>query len=285
LLYNLVRTEKQAVAHGTVAVSFTVPEGKVLVSNPPQSLHIGLLGPASRIQRLRFEDLAAVTIDLGGMAEGYLKFKPSMLHLPAGLSLASIRPEGFDVRLAPLTRRELAVEVPLRGVPGEGFRVVEVRSDPARVTAAGPATAMVSLASIRTAPVTIDGLRSSIVARVSLEPPPQIDVGQGLTVGVQVVIKQVSREAILTVPVTLEEPYRRFYVADPSSLQLTIAGRPEAMAKVTVAELAARVDTDRPISWRDIGKRRFAPRIVGLPLGVAVRGITPATVTVARRRR
>src|SRR5512143_4040226 len=88
LLFIVVHSERQSVVQGNVGVSYSVPAGRALEIKPPATLHVGVSGPVSRLQRFRIDDLGVVTIDLTEVKEGYFKFRDELLGLPPGLRVA-----------------------------------------------------------------------------------------------------------------------------------------------------------------------------------------------------
>ncbi len=173
LLFAVVHSEKSSMAQGDVAVSYSLPAGKLLLNKPPAVLRIGVIGPTFRLQRFRFEDVAAVTVNLNDVREGELKFRDEGVVLPAGLKVAFIRPESFLVRYEPILRRRLPVHLVLRGEAAAGFRILVQAVRPARVTISGARSVVKSLSAVPTEPLIMDEPTASFTQKVALAPLPQ----------------------------------------------------------------------------------------------------------------
>ena len=173
LLFAVVHSEKNSMAQGDVAVSYTLPAGKLLLHKPPGVLRIGVMGPTFRLQRFRFEEVTAVSVNLNSVREGELRFRDEWVQLPAGLKVAFIRPESFPVRYEPTLRRRLPVHLVLQGETATGFRILEKVVRPGRVTISGARSVVKSLAAIPTEPIIMDEPMSTFTKKVVLAPLPQ----------------------------------------------------------------------------------------------------------------
>jgi YbbR domain-containing protein len=174
LLFVVVHSEKHSLVQGTVELSFSVPAGKLLSTKPPAVLRVGVTGPASRIQRFRFEDLGPLSVDLTGVQEGFFKFRESLFTLPVGLKVAHIRPEGFLLRFEPTVERQVSVRLRLEGQPAPGFRLLGRHVRPPRVTVSGPRSVVSSLAQLATVPMSLEGAVTSRTETVQLDLPPHL---------------------------------------------------------------------------------------------------------------
>ena len=280
LMFYVVRSEKRALSHGSVPVTVQVPADRVLLSQPPRRLRVGVLGPASRVQRFRFEDLASVTIALRGDEHGYFRFRSEMIHLPDGFSVASISPAGFDLRYARVVKRHLPVRAALQGQVAGGFRVIRVDTRPARLQVRGPGEVVAELSALTTLPVDLDGARSNVVARVALaELPPRVVTIGRTKVEVFVSIGPLNSEVTLKdLPINVKGPRPRSRVVKPDTVSITIGGPPQTLAELDRSSISVELDLSRA------GKGPLRPTVKGIPAGLRLRRMRPQSVTIAARR-
>jgi len=195
LLFIVVHSERQSVVQGNVGVSYSAPAGRVLESKPPATLLVGVSGPVSRLQRFRIDDLAAVSIDLTDVKEGYFRFRDELLALPPGLRVAFVRPPGFTVRFEPTMQRRLPLRLMVVGDPAPGHRVTGRHVRPSRVMVHGPRSAVQGLSELRTDAVAIDGADTTQVRRVRIPTPTGVEVEGGAEVEATVEIGKAKDSA------------------------------------------------------------------------------------------
>jgi YbbR domain-containing protein len=91
-LFILVRGDKDTERSVRVALAIVRPEGRVLVANPPDEVEVTLRGPWTRIKRLNPKDVDPIVLDLSKVDDGDITLDSTMVHIPAGLRVASIKP-------------------------------------------------------------------------------------------------------------------------------------------------------------------------------------------------
>ncbi len=278
LLFALVRSEKESLAQGTVQLSFSPPPRKILSTKIPSHLRIGVVGPASRMQRFRFEDLAAVHINLSGVNEGYFEFSKDLVNLPGGLRVAGIRPSGFKVKYMDVAEQYLTVKATVQGQVAEGYKVVKQWVQPAKVKIVGPKKEVDELSGLSTRPVSVDGARANIVQQVELMPLPgavKAELKGKLKVTVQV--EPLSSERVLArVPVRFEDPAGRDGTPAPLVVEVTVKGPTQLVSALVPGKLSALVEARETVE----GTAMVEPAIKGLPRGVKVLKVKPAKVAL-----
>ena len=278
LLFALVRAEKESLSQGTVQLSFSSPPRKILASKIPAHLRIGVLGPASRMQRFRFEDLAAVHINLSGVPEGYFEFSKDLVNLPGGLRVNSIRPAGIKVRYMDVAEQYLTVKTTVQGQVASGYQVVKQWVHPARVKIVGPKKEVEAITELSTRPVTVDGARANIVQQVELMPLPgavKAVLKGKLKVTVQVE-PLTSERVVAGVPVRFEDPAGRNATPAPAVVEVTVSGPTKLVSGLVARRIYALVEARETVE----GTAKVEPAIRGLPRGVRVIKVKPPKVAL-----
>ncbi|MCB9557685.1 MAG: hypothetical protein H6707_16365 [Deltaproteobacteria bacterium] len=283
LLFVLVRSEKSSIAHGMVPISVLSAEDKILVSTPPRVVYVSVRGPASMVQRFRFEDIPQVTIDLGRVQPGFYRFRDNMVSLPAGLSVTELRPAGFVVRYAEKAERRLPIKPTLQGITATGYRVSSANANPREVGVVGPRAQLDGLDAIRTTPIDVDGAKKSFVVRVKLSQLPARTVltRPVSTVEVAVEVKPVGHSVRLSgVRVVVQSSGGRTLRAVPDRVDVVVAGPQVALGALTVDSVTASVIVPNRARLPLV----LEPVVSGLPQNVTVRKVAPTSVSVQSAR-
>jgi YbbR domain-containing protein len=247
------------------------------MQKPPETLRIGVTGPLSRVQRFRIEDIPPITVELGQAGPGYFRFPEDLVPLPVGLKIAFARPEGFQLGFEATETRELPVRLELHGHPATGFRITTRRLSPATVRVSGPkALIRSSQLKLRTEPLSIEGAYATRVENLRIVAPLGVTGLDPSELEATIEIAPVTSESTLRgVPVRVEDPPGEAKpTLSPSTVAVRVEGPTAILATISHAKITARIR---------IGTARramVAPSIVGLPLGVRVVKVTPATVEV-----
>jgi hypothetical protein len=279
-VFILVHSDEQAVAGATVEVSYTLPPGKILTSEPIEQLKITVRGSRRRIKRFDPATLGRVNIDLRGRGDGQLAFEPGMIDgLPEGLELVSISPPGMLVELADRVERLVPVVVETIGQPARGYRVIRVEALPAQVTVVGAADKLAAVTGVRAAPVSIAGQRGDVVEEVALDPVAGTLIEGGIRVRVTVSIGEEQAErriGPLEVSIAgVDAAAARGLVVEPRTVELVLRGTALELEKVPSAGFRARVEPGVGF----VGSRELEVRIAPVTPGVALE-VRPPVVTV-----
>ncbi len=282
-LFAIVRSDKDAATAAYVKVIYTLPRDRVLTSEPPGEVRVGVRGPWTRLQRFDDRAVEPIRIDLSDRASGVLRFDEGMVKLPAGLRVASISPAEVRLEFEQKVERDLPVQPVLEGQPVEGFHVARSSADPATVHVSGARRAVEAMARVPTRPLRIDGARSPVRGEVALEVPRAIEIDpQSVVVIAEVQPAMVERTVdSLAVKVLglerlegqVDPPMARVILRGPAPLIESI--RPESISLSVEGQL---VDTRPPARYiRSVS-------VNGLPAGVAAE-VQPDTVMLLTRRK
>src|SRR5262249_52487718 len=140
-------------------------------ANPPGEVEVTLRGPWTRIKRLNPKDVDPIVVDLTKIDDGEVTLEESMVHVPAGLKVMSVKPARFAVAFEHVKKVPVVPEpagAPARGPGGEK------RPPAPRVVAVhGQRSVLEGLHDLRTLPVPVATKRVSFRAQVGLAQLPR----------------------------------------------------------------------------------------------------------------
>jgi YbbR domain-containing protein len=209
-----------------VPVEFrNIPPDLMVVDNRVDFVVLRLIGPRTLVSTIDSDELK-LTIDLNGAKSGAASYPLSSTSfaIPRGVTVARITPPVVHLRLEPLLKRSLPVNVRLSGKPAPGFRVSQTSVEPEMVSVEGPAEDLRRLAAVETVPVDIEGAKAPFKRKLRLAAdgkqfsfsPDQV------TISVVIEPEEITREFP-----RIEVQARTFggvYEANPKTVSLTLAG-------------------------------------------------------------
>ncbi len=282
-VFILVHADDQAVAGGTVDVSYKLPKDRVLLSERIDQVRITVKGSRRRIKRFHREEVDPINIDLSNMAKGEVFFQPDMIGLPEGLELVSITPASMPVEFEDRAVKVVPVAVDTTGAPARGYKVDAVSVRPSEVRISGAASLVAETRSVRTAEIDLAGHSKSFLETVRLAPPSSLDIDGAPMVEVEVTLgeEQGSRELSLPVEVrpganvTAEQVAK--LVAQPAQVRVVLRGsvlvidalKPEhisAFVRVGAAALTATGDRTADV--------RVEPTLPGIAFEISPREVS-----------
>lgn len=193
-LWTIVRG---APVDGEIAIPLevVVPEGLVMVSDPPRRLAVSVHGSRTALQRMRRTEVAPLRLAPGVSEPGTVQISilPEDLNLPVPVSVSRVSPSRFEVLLERRAVRRVPVHVRLVGQVPEAFVAGSPMVEPATVQVAGAASLIRSLEAVYTQPISIEGRSGDFTERslVSL-PHPQLWVEGEETVAVTIPVTEID---------------------------------------------------------------------------------------------
>jgi len=167
-------------------------------------------------------------------------------EIPSGLT---IEPSWVNVSVSAekgFPRKEVPVEVQLRGAPDPDFAVESLVVVPGRVTLEGPPNVLSGIVSVKTAPVSVEGLSKSDERTVALEIPKGVSLqGEGQAeVKIELRERTVSR-TFFDIPVKIagRGVYSKWRL-DPDRVDIVLEGPPSAVERLNPKELPIEVYVD-----------------------------------------
>ena len=178
-----------------------IPRSLVLTSSVPDTVSLQLRGPLTRT--LDSSNPPEVLLDLSDARPGLNSYpiNPSDIHLPAEVDVVSVDPPAITLELERQAARLVPIRPLIDGEPAPGFVLGEVRVVPREYTVEGPESLILTLTSVATSPVSIEGAAGPVeaIVRAAL-PNPQLRVlGLGpIEVIVDIVPETVPEEENVT---------------------------------------------------------------------------------------
>jgi YbbR domain-containing protein len=170
-LFVLVRNDKDATAGAYVKVTYSVPDNRVLVSDPPTEVKVSVRGPWTKLQHLD-RAVEPIHVDLTRVHGPDVRLDEDLVKLPEGVRVSGISPSEIHVELEPRVTREVPVQPILEGEPADGFRVAKVTAEPAHVRIDGARSVVDAMARAPTRPLRVADAHGPVTAQVALEAPP-----------------------------------------------------------------------------------------------------------------
>ena len=107
-LFVLVRNDKDATSGAYVKVIYTLPEDRVLVSDPVPEVKVSVRGPWTKLQHLD-RSLEPLHIDLTRVHTPEVRIDEDMIKVPAGVRVSSIVPSEVHVEFEPVGAKRQAI--------------------------------------------------------------------------------------------------------------------------------------------------------------------------------
>jgi YbbR domain-containing protein len=217
-----------------VPVEFrNIPSDLMVMDNRVDYVVLRLMGPRTLVSTLD-ADRMKLMLDLQGAKSGSLSYPLSTdyFNIPRGVSIARITPPVIHLRLEPVVRRTLPVNVRISGKPGSGYRIAETVVKPETVSVQGPAEEVRRLAAIETVPVDIEDSRGVVKRKVRLsnEGKPLALIPDYVEVSVAIEEEQITR-AFERIEVHAAD-YKGVYSVAPQSVYLRLSGPKSTIEKL-----------------------------------------------------
>ncbi len=235
--------ERGSVESLTVPISYSsLPQGMVIVNNPPTQVKIDVTGTRALLSVLDPERLT-LKVDLRSFAIGQSEFKiyPAMFNVGRN-TITSISPDQLSLDLDSLVTRDVPVHLAVEDKVAPGYVISSVDITPANVTVVGPSRYVSPLTSVQTEPFDLKGLASETSRSVEIVPP---DPSLGLSTGhvdVHVNVAEAIADREFHPEVEVQNSDFKYRVV-PKQATLTIRGPAIKLASLAPKGLAY-VDAD-----------------------------------------
>ena len=146
-----------------------LPADLELVGESPTVVDVRVRGSSGALSRVSTGELVAV-LDLRTARPGQRLFHltGTDVRAPFGVEVVQISPSNISMAFEPSATKVVPVVPGLAGEPGDSFVAGTVKADPATVEVIGPASAVASLTSAMTEPVSIEGATDSVTDMVNI---------------------------------------------------------------------------------------------------------------------
>lgn len=199
-----------------VQLNFLTPDGLQISNEPASHVEVFLRGSPDKLDRIGPRDLVA-TVDLSDQKPGERNVRLSLdrvkMDLREEVQIQGFYPATVPIRLELVAEVSLDVEVKFEGKLPEGYEVVSVTVNPARVRLRGPANRINALHKAMTETVWLDGKKESFnLSGVEINiPDPKVEILDPV-VNIRVEIAQ-KKHGEVRLRVAGDEPYLASVVA------------------------------------------------------------------------
>jgi YbbR domain-containing protein len=257
-------------------------DGWTVLDQFPTEVDVVFRGSDQELRFLQRDQIAVQVSVRGTSSDGVMvvKLKPEHVKAPSGARPVRVDPAEITLSLDREADKEVPVKVDISGSPPDGFDVEKIVPTPATVVLHGPRQRLVSIDSVRTDPLDLAGRTRSFRLNRALRAPPDSGGTRMEPDVVRLDITIVEGSSDLTLEGvrvhTLIQPERRELIrVTPSTIRITVAGRPEYLAKLDKSRLVAFVDCSAIQPGPGIN---LPVRVHPVP-GLTVKEIEPPMVT------
>ncbi|MGB9338118.1 MAG: CdaR family protein [Polyangiales bacterium] len=282
LMFSLVHGAEDMERNVYVDVVVRPPpdaQDMILVTETPDRVRVRLKGSRARLNAIRQENLPAVDVELKTREETRYYFEKEMFDLPAGVSVMQVVPPSLVFKWVPRAVREVPVEVFLAGKLAPGLEWAgEPEVFPETIEVDGPRDVVNSMRTVRSMGVNVTELEEGVVQReVQLVPAPANTNFETQSALVTLRVQAKLKARVLS-PLRVDAEGLVPRALRPRAVTARIRG-PEALVDaLNPASVLAIVNLTDTTAKR--GAVTVAVELRGLPEGIEVLQVEPATITV-----
>lgn len=243
----------------------------------PQTTNIVVRGKAKDIAKVSTRDgLSQIVADLSGVEHGPNRIELKATGFPSGVQVVHMYPSEVNVVVEQIQKKEVPIEVLIKGQPAAGYKAGDPIVNPSRVLVSAAESVLNPIQSVR-AEVDISGASKAVQGEYKLV---ALD-GAGNVLNVPIMPATANVEVPITIPyrtVPLQirlsgTPPPGYSVASyrQSDSQITIYGPEDVVSKI---EMYDALEIDLSEAMEDIR------RTITIPLKDGVESVHPAQVEV-----
>jgi YbbR domain-containing protein len=177
------------------------------------------------------------------------------------------------------TSKSVPIRAVLQGAPANAYALAGVRVEPAAVNLRGVPAALTGIVDVATKPISLESLTGSQTFKVDLLLPDgaTLSAGEPATASVTVTIAPASGTRTFSLGVVCQgAPSGSSCLPSVDQVAVTLSGPTAALAGLDPAKITPVVDA----TGLGPGVHQLSPAVGGLPQGVQVVTISPASVSV-----
>ncbi len=210
-----------------------LPSDLIVTDNRVDYVVLRLMGPRTLVSTLDSGELK-LSMDLKGARSGSASYPlgAHSFNIPRGVTVARITPPVIHLRLEPLMKRLLPVNVRISGKPPAGYRISETTVQPEAISVQGPADDVKRLASVDTIPIDVEEAGGVLKRTVRLSAdgkpfsfsPDQVEVS--ITVDEEEINKDFERVEVRA------KAFDGIYAVTPRFVYLRVTGPRQTLEKL-----------------------------------------------------
>jgi YbbR domain-containing protein len=174
-----------------------LPKEFEISSEIPESVHLEIQGPSSRLRAYNL-DKAAVVLDLSSVTdpgERTFPIEPANVELPSGVTLLRAIPSQLRLDFEHLTSREVPVQIRFSGPPPPGFQVLHADAFPPQIQIVGPESRVNRVEAATTDPIDLAGVVGEKLFQVNVfVADPLVRFQSSPVVTVKVAMEKIPQE-------------------------------------------------------------------------------------------
>ena len=282
LMFSLVHGAEDMERNVYVDVVVRPPadaQDMILVTETPDRVRVRLKGSRARLNAIRQDDLPPVDVEIKTREEPRYYFEKEVFDLPTGVEVVQVVPPSLTFKWAPRALRDLPVEVLLEGkLPSDLEWAGEPEVFPETVEVDGPRDVVNSMRTVRSMELDVSELEEGVVQReIPLMGPPSNTSFEPQTVLVTLRVQPKMKERVLS-PLRVDAEGVVPRAIRPRAVAIRIRGPVSMVDALNPASVLAIVNLTDLLASKGSASVRVQPR--GLPDGIEVLGVEPASVTV-----
>ncbi|MEN9723625.1 MAG: hypothetical protein RJB38_1611 [Pseudomonadota bacterium] len=274
ILWIVVLGSRSVEVSKDVPLEIITPSDLVVANEVPEKLSFRLSGPKAFLRSVVDRKEEPIRVNLIGNKPGLVtyRFFSDHIRLPLGVRVLSVTPPSVLIKLEPMKKREVPIQILTEGALPTGLKLKSLVAIPERVTIQGPESKVDSVREVPSFPVKLPSIRSSLDRELPLDlgrfgvqlegPAPQLHIaieGQSANFRIRNIEVQV-----------LSEHQSR---VEPAMVSALVHASPEDLKKINRTKIYATVD----LRNRAKGTYRVAPQVI-LPEGVDAVRVIPEQV-------
>ncbi len=137
----------------------------------PERISFRLAGPKAFLRAILDRPEEPIRVNLASAKAGLVtyRFFSDNIHLPIGVKVLSITPSSILIKLEQTKKREVPVQLELRGEPPEGYQLIRSEVRPEKVKISGAESRVDAVVSVSTLPVDLSRIKATTEKEVDLD--------------------------------------------------------------------------------------------------------------------
>ena len=175
VLYVFVSAESTTPVEVEFPIEYRTQEGIVVVGDSPTRIRTTLQGPWANFHSFEIDSMTPVVVNLMKETEATTvrhSIFTNDLEPPGGMKVVAFSPSEWTIDLDLKVERLVTVNVDLPGRPALGFKIVDVKIEPAQVRVVGPQRTVELLQHVRTKAIDVSEREEDLEIEVELRAPP-----------------------------------------------------------------------------------------------------------------
>jgi len=171
VLWGIVLGSRSFEATKEIPLEIIAPPELMAANEIPDRISFKLSGPKAFLRVILDRRDEPIRVNLSNSKAGLVtyRFFSDNISLPIGVKVQSITPNSLLIKLEHKKRREVGVQLNLRGEPREGYQLIRAELRPEKVTIVGAESRVDSVHQVETLPLDLNAVRGAEEQSVELD--------------------------------------------------------------------------------------------------------------------